>query len=103
MLGSMVSIKAVALRWVSDEPQPGLVEVSIIDAFGVDHRIVDKNAVVGPADPTLMPDSPYPVDFSIEADAELDGEDRVTVTLPCFMETTTGETRLTIAKADLLP
>jgi hypothetical protein len=99
----MVNIKAVALRWVSDEPQPGLVEVAIIDAFGIEHRIIDKNAVVGPEDPTLMPDSPYPVDFSIKADAELDGEHRVTVTLPWFMETTSGETRLTMSNADLLP
>jgi hypothetical protein len=50
-----------------------------------------------------MPDSPYPVGFSIEAHAERDGEDTVTVTLPWFMETTNGETQLTMANADLLP
>jgi len=98
----MLSIKAVALRGVSDEPQPGLVEIAIIDAFGNEPRIIDKNAVVGPADQTLMPDSTYPVEFAIEADAELDGEGKARVTLPWFMETTTGETRLTLSNADVL-
>jgi hypothetical protein len=50
-----------------------------------------------------MPDSPYPVEFAIEADAELDGEDKVRVTLPWFMDTTNGEARLTLSNAELLP
>ena len=38
----MPSLPGRALRWVADEPQPGLIEFSFLDANGLDWRIIDK-------------------------------------------------------------
>ena len=32
-------------RWVADEPQPGLVEVSMVDAHGKRWTFIDKTAI----------------------------------------------------------
>lgn len=85
----------MALRWHADVPQPGLVEVSIQDAFGIEHRIIEKVSVVGPID--AGPTSSYPTEVWIEAEVEASDRNGVTVNLPYSMETTDGASRLTFA------
>jgi hypothetical protein len=92
-----VKFGATALRWVSDEPQPGLIEVAINGVNGIEHRIIEKNLVIAPFD--IWADAPFPVDFDIEAEAEPLNDSMVRVTLPWFMETTEGETQLLLSKA----
>jgi hypothetical protein len=50
------------VRWLSDEPIPGVVEVEFVDADGMRHILVDKAPIFG-AD--LKPDTPYPVDVLV--------------------------------------
>lgn len=38
-------VKVRVLRWVANDPQPGVIEVSLIDAYGRDWRFVDKTAI----------------------------------------------------------
>lgn len=52
------------LRWVDDEPQPGIVEFVLRDAHGKEHFFIDKTAYVG-SDGDLEPSSTYPMDGSI--------------------------------------
>ncbi len=42
----MVGLKITILRYISDDPQPGVVECQLEDAHGRLWRIVDKTAVV---------------------------------------------------------
>ncbi len=44
----MADIAVSILRWVDDDPQPGIVEFSLLDNSGRDWRFVDKQAVVSP-------------------------------------------------------
>ena len=59
----MLHLRAKAVRWVADGPQPGLVEVSMTDAHGTEWRFVDKPPIF--ATETLTPQTPYPVDVTI--------------------------------------
>lgn len=95
----MARIRAVCLGWYADDPQPGLVDVSIQDAFGVEHRIVEKVAVIGPVD--AGPSSSYPINFWIEGVAVAVVGENLRVRLPYGIETTAGETEITFAVADV--
>src|SRR4051812_8270211 len=46
------------VRWVDDEPWPGIVECKLADRFGKDWTILEKHAVVSVAG--LSSDSAYP-------------------------------------------
>lgn len=56
----MVELRCEAVRWVDDEPWPGVVEVQFTDAAGRRWSLVDK-APVFAAMGELGPDSAYPV------------------------------------------
>jgi hypothetical protein len=88
----------MALRWVSDEPQPGLLEISVLDAHGHDHRILEKD-IVTPF--PLAKNAPFPLEVWIEAETHEAIDGNVQVTLPWHMGTTTGETKLTLSRDQL--
>ncbi|MFF2146409.1 hypothetical protein [Kitasatospora sp. NPDC058190] len=60
----MVELSAEAVRWVDDEPFPGIVEVQFTDADGRRWSLVDK-APVFDADGVLRPDSAYPLEIGV--------------------------------------
>jgi hypothetical protein len=64
MTADVTYVRARALRWVSDDPFPGLVEVELTDADGKSWRFVDKSPMFDPGD-RLRSDSFYPVDLSL--------------------------------------
>ncbi|GLV88522.1 hypothetical protein Slala03_82110 [Streptomyces lavendulae subsp. lavendulae] len=62
----MVFLRCEAVRWVDDEPQPGLVEVRFTDAHHQQWTFVDKWPVFSGED--LHPDSSYPVEVGVLCD-----------------------------------
>ncbi|MFE5487902.1 hypothetical protein [Streptomyces sp. NPDC056527] len=62
----MVFLRCEAVRWVDDEPQPGLVEVRFADAHHQQWTFIDKWPVFSGED--LHPDSSYPVEVAILCD-----------------------------------
>ena len=42
----MNAIAVSIVRWVDDEPQPGIVECKLTDLFGRDWTFIEKSAVV---------------------------------------------------------
>ncbi|MFC9595770.1 hypothetical protein ACFTUC_38990 [Streptomyces sp. NPDC056944] len=62
----MVSLHCEAVRWVDDEPQPGLVEVRFTDAHHQQWTFIDKWPVFSGED--LHSDSSYPVEVGILCD-----------------------------------
>jgi hypothetical protein len=94
----MVKLRAAAVRWHSDD-FPGWIEVSVRDAFGQDHRIIEKVPVITMLD--IRAESNFPIVFWIEAEIEsVDGGSAV-VMLPYAMETTEGKRSLAVLPADV--
>ncbi|WKA31702.1 hypothetical protein [Bradyrhizobium roseum] len=52
------TIRVLIVRWVDDEPQPGIVECKLTDRFGRDWSFMEKCAVISPGG--LCNDSTYP-------------------------------------------
>jgi len=42
----MLGVKVTIMRYISDEPQPGIVECHLEDAYGRRWSIVEKTAIV---------------------------------------------------------
>jgi hypothetical protein len=58
------SVTASAVRWVGDDPFPGVVEVELIDAESRTWTFIDKAAVFD-RDNILGPASDYPVELRL--------------------------------------
>jgi hypothetical protein len=52
------AIRVLIVRWVDDEPQPGIVECRLTDRFGRDWAFIEKCPAVSSA--ALCNDSTYP-------------------------------------------
>ncbi|MFI9510849.1 hypothetical protein [Nocardia sp. NPDC052566] len=61
--GDGCELPATAVFWLTDEPQPGIVLVELVDAYGRPHQLVGKSAYFGG---DLWPTSTYPCPASIE-------------------------------------
>ncbi|MEU3562363.1 hypothetical protein [Kitasatospora sp. NPDC006786] len=60
----MLELQCEAVRWVDDEPWPGVVEVQFTDAAGRRWSLFDK-APIFAAMGELGPDTPYPVEVTV--------------------------------------
>ena len=60
----MLLLQALATRWVSDDPQPGIVQIEFIDADGYAHRLQEKSAVLDAAG-VLNQHTKYPIEIQI--------------------------------------
>ena len=103
----MPSIKAEVSRYIDDEPQPGIVECTFVDAFGQSHFFREKTAIV--SSEVLLATTVYPVacELSCEIEAEWIDQDgnplvRICTELPWGIESVTGETRFIVRPAQLL-
>ncbi|MEV0547969.1 hypothetical protein AB0H98_14250 [Nocardia salmonicida] len=66
-------LPAIAVYWLTDDPQPGIVLVELVDAHGRPHQLVGKSAYFGVGE--LLPTSPYPCPTSIQCRIEdIDGD-----------------------------
>ncbi|MER5808296.1 hypothetical protein ABT143_08905 [Streptomyces sp. NPDC002033] len=69
----MVFLRCEAVRWVDDEPQPGLIEVRFTDAHHQQWAFIDKWPVFAGGD-DLSADSRYPAEVSILCDILTTGD-----------------------------
>ena len=60
----MPAVQVRAVRWVADDPQPGIVECRLVDADGVEHVLIDKSAIFDDAD-RLRSDAAYPIALTL--------------------------------------
>lgn len=102
----MNGVHATALRWISDEPQPGWVEVEFVDADGRRWLVHDKPPIFAEPPNGFLLTSSYPMPTLIPCDVvsrqpSPDGRDLVTVVLR-DTEATTGESRFEVAASALV-
>ena len=102
----MDEVRCEIVRWVSDEPQPGWVEASIVDARGRRWSFFDKPPVFSDGDVRQSSDFPLPgvirceVVSSSHAD---DGVEIVEVRLLDGVESTEGATRFLVRAEEVSP
>jgi hypothetical protein len=98
-------VYAQAVRWVGDEPFPGLVEIQITDASGKVHTLVDKAAMFDRGH-VLRKDSSYPLEVMLACVLveKLVDTARISLARPWGLETTEGvdelEVRLSQTRVD---
>ncbi|MEU8834321.1 hypothetical protein [Streptomyces sp900116325] len=94
----MGELRAEVVRWVDDEPFPGVVEVRFTDAAGRRWSLVDK-APVFDAMGALGPDSAYPLEVGIACviiGLQEDGELVTVSTAPHGVTATDGRDEFTV-------
>jgi len=58
------SARFQVLRWIDDEPQPGFIEVSLVDCHGRDWRFIDKTSIFSAQ--AILSTSDYPIAIAID-------------------------------------
>jgi len=103
----MPSIKAEVSRYIDDDPQPGIVECILVDAFGQSHFFIEKTAIVSTE--TLLATSTYPTpcELACEVEAEWNDQDgnsfvRVCTERPWSIESITGKTSFVVRSSQVL-
>jgi hypothetical protein len=96
----MKAITVSIVRWVDDEPQPGIVECQLTDRFGKDWTFLEKCAVVSAE---VLPTSIYPQEGVIACRVLANGTDHngrefavVDTEQPCGVEADDGNTRFEV-------
>lgn len=72
----MLELRCEAVRWVDDDPFPGIVEVRFVDAAGQLWSLVDK-CVVFAHHGELTRESDYPVEVTVACVVQAEAEAKV--------------------------
>ncbi len=99
----MPNLRVQIVRFVDEEPQPGIVESRFRDARGAVHTVIDKVPIFTDAD--LWSDSEYPQPglvgcVVLQQIFDSTGPNLARITT-CGVETTNGESEFVIAEAEL--
>ena len=103
----MVEVRCQIIRWVADEPFPGLVEARLIDIDGRSWTFIDKDPIFSKVG--LSRGTKFPVDGAIRCelvkrDVLGDGQEVVTVDTgrPDGVEAVDGATHIRVFASDLV-
>jgi hypothetical protein len=95
-------VTASAVRWVGDDPFPGVVEVELADADGRTWTFIDKAAVFD-GDDILGPASHYPVELKLACTVVERHDERVVISTakPWGIETVERQSTFTVHREQL--
>lgn len=101
------AINAMIVRYISADPQPGLVECRFMDAWGDEWVFIDKTAIFSFDDIDATSDYPCPGTIGckiIKHWIAADGQPLVTIDtiLPWGIEATSGESRFDVLPSQLI-
>lgn len=103
MGGRWIGVRVSVIRYVSDHPQPGIVEAELRDAFGRSWRFIDKCSAFENLD--LFSDTTYPQPGFILCSVIGRGRDasgRETVEVDLDVCSVDGEDRFTVYPTGLI-
>jgi hypothetical protein len=103
----MLAVKMTIMRYLSDEPQPGIVECELVDAHARRWIFVEKTAVVSAEYLDSKSGYPRPVEIAVEVvermqDSELGEVVRIDTDRPWGIQSVGGETRFEVFPASLV-
>ena len=99
----MLGIKVIIVRYISDEPQPGIVECQLEDAYGRRWSFVEKTAIVSAED--LDARTPYPQPGMVDCEIvqrSRDAAGREVIRINTGIETTEGVTQFDVLPESLV-
>ena len=99
----MLGIKVSIVRYISDEPQPGIVECQLEDAHGRQWLFVEKTAIVSAQDLDAQTTYPQPgvVDCEI-VQRSLDGAGLEVIRINTGIESVDGVTQFDVLSESLV-
>lgn len=103
----MLGIKVAIVRYISDEPQPGIVECELEDAYGHRWLFVEKTAIVS-AEPldahTSYPQQGVVAGEIVRRSADAAGREivRIDTTRPWNLESVDGATEFDVLPESLV-
>lgn len=86
----MPEVYVRAVRWVADDPQPGIVECRLVDAESVEHVLIDKSASFDDED-RLRSDALYPIDLKLGCRVVHEGDIDLVIELAHHVESVEGQ------------
>jgi hypothetical protein len=89
-----------AVRWVADDPQPGLVECRLVDVDGVQHMLIDKSSIFDAAD-RLRSDAAYPIEVTVTCSIVRAGDADVVIELAHHIESVDGQSTFRVSRSSL--
>jgi hypothetical protein len=97
----MVGIKVTITKYISDDPQSGIVEAKFTDAWDNEHILVEKTAIL--SSESLNQGSQYPRDEFVECEVIEKWTDekgrrlaKIDLNKPCGIETVNGLTTIDV-------
>src|SRR5262249_46451680 len=103
----MIGIIVQITKYISDDPQPGVVECQLFDAYGNEWIFLEKTAIVSSLDLTVDTDYPQPgvIDCEIVKEfQDVNGREIVSVNTerPWGIETLTGDSRFDVLRSQIM-
>lgn len=102
-MSKATSVRVAAVRWLSDEPQPGWVEYELTDADGVTWSFFDKPIHGGWE--AMTPSASYPLASSFACEilrTEMDARGDVVVVISTFeVESTDGRSEFRVSPSQI--
>src|SRR5215468_1683671 len=105
----MIGISVQITQYISDDPQPGIVECQLLDAHGNEWVFQEKTAIVGFGDLDLDADTEYPQPGFIACEIikqwwDTDGRDIVSINTenPWRIESLTGDSRFDVLRSQII-
>jgi len=89
-----------AVRWVADDPQPGIVECRLVDTDGVEHVFIDKSAIFD-GEVRLRSDANYPIELKLDCRVIEEGAADVVVELAHNLESVEGQRTFRVSRGSL--
>ena len=103
----MIGISVQITKYISDDPQPGIIECCLLDAYGNEWVFRDKTPIFSSLD--LNADSDYPKPGVIDCEIvkqwqDVNGRGIVSVNTekPCRVETPDGVSRFDVLRSQII-
>jgi hypothetical protein len=103
----MIGISVQITKYISDDPQPGIVECQLVDVYGNEWLFQEKTAIVSSGD--LDADTDYPQPWFIACEIikqwqDVDGREIVSVNTekPWGIESLTGDSRFDVLRSQII-
>ena len=103
----MIGISVLITKYISDDPQPGIVECQLVDAYGNEWVFQDKTAIFSSLNLDVSSDYPQPGVIACEIIKQwqdVNGREIVTVNTerPWGVETLTGASRFDVLGSQII-